>query len=190
MGAQPQPSAPSTPPFDFAKAQDIVNEAYRQQQIVTKKLEEKAAPYVEAREASQAELGKLLTGRTGPEATGLYEQRFEEKVPALTKEYATKQKEFQPGLLDTSKPDSSINLLANVLRGSAQEYGGAMNRASSQASSRLYEALATPILSFEQIANRPSLNKLYDTKYMELAKRPPTVASDVDSMKQLYTYNV
>jgi hypothetical protein len=25
---------------------------------------------------------------------------------------------------------------------------------------------------------------------MELAKKPPTVASDVDSMKQLYTYNV
>jgi len=191
MGAQPQaPSAPSIPPFDFAKAQEIVNEAYKQQEIVTKKLKEKAEPYEAAREVSQAELGKILTGRTGPEATGLYEQRFGEQVPAISKQYATEQKGFKPGLLDLQTPDSSFNLLADVLRGSSREYTGAMNRASSQASSRLYQTLAAPIMGFEQIANKPSINKLYDPTYMQYATRPPTVSSDIESMKPIYTYNV
>ena len=191
MGSQPSgPSAPSIPPFDFASAQKIVDKAYASQQAVAKQLEEKAKPYTAAREASQAELGKITTGRTGPEATKLYEQRFGTQVPAISTQYATEQKGFKPGLLDLKTPNSSFNLLADVLRGSAKEYTGAMSQASSEASSRLYQTLAAPIMGFEEIVNRPSFNKLYDPKYMEYAKRPPTVSSDVDSMRQLYTYNV
>lgn len=183
-------SAPSAPRFDFARAKEIIDKAYENQQLATAALEKRAAPYEEKRELSQAELGKLTTGRTGPEAVAAYEKRFGEVIPSVTKEFEAKQRGFQPGLLNMADPTSSASLLANALRGSAQEYGSAMNQASGRASSRLYEAMAAPVLGFEQIANRPSLNKLYDPTYMELAKKPPTVASDVESMKQLYTYNV
>lgn len=180
----------SVPPFEFERAKEIVDEAYKQQQKAREQLEQRAVPYEGKREFSQEELGKLLTGRTGPEAVSSYEQRFAEGMPAITREFETKQKTFQPGLLDTSRPDSSFNLLTNVLRGSAQEYGTAMNQASGRASSRLYEALATPIAGFELAAQSPAFSALRNPAFMEYAKRPPTVSTDVDSYRQFMTYNV
>lgn len=178
MGARQQP--------DYAgMAQNAINQALDKQRELAKEIQQRAETYEGKRETAQTELSGLF-GRTGPEALKAYEEKFATEIPALTTQYEAKQKAFKPGILDSS----SFDLLANVLRGSAGEYGQAMNRASTQASSRLYEALAAPVAGFEAIANRPSFNKLYDPTYMELAKKPPTVTSDVDSFKQLYTYNV
>lgn len=176
----------SVPPFEFKEAEKIVAKAYEQQQKAREQLEQRAVPYEAKREVSQAELGKLLTGRTGPEAVSAYEQRFFEGMPALTKEFETKQKTFEPGLLESS----SANLLANTLRGSAREYGQGMEQASGRASSRLYQALATPIAGFELAAQSPAFSALRNPAFMEYAKRPPTVSTDVDSYRQLMTYNV
>ena len=183
MGARPQQP-------DYAgAARAAVSDALERQKELAKDIEKRAETYEEKRELSQAELSGLF-GRTGPEALGLYEERFAKEIPALKTEYETKQKTFVPSVLDFSSPSSSFNLLADVLRGSAGEYGRSVGRASEQASARLYEALAAPVVGFEAIANKPAFSKLYDPTYMELAKKPPTVMSDVDSFKQIYTYNV
>lgn len=186
MGSGGGGGGSSTPPFDFAEAQKIVDRAYEQQQRATTALEQKSAPYETKRELSQADLGKLLTGRTGPEAVSRYEQRFEQGIPALTREFEEKQRNFQPRLLESP----SFASLTNALRGGAQEYGTAMNQASTRASSRLYEALATPMVGFELAAQSPAFSALRNPVFMEYAKRPPTVSTDVDSYKQLMTYNV
>lgn len=182
MGARQQP--------DYAgMARSAVNDALNKQQELAKEILARAETYETKREASQAELDKLF-GRTGTEARTEYEKRFAAGVPSLTTEYETKQKSFRPGVLDIATPDSSVSLLADVLRGSASEYATGINKAASTSQARLYETLATPIIGFEAIANKPTFNKLYDPTYMELAKKPPTVASDVDSFRSLYTYNV
>jgi len=183
MGARPQQP-------DYAgMAQNAINQALDRQKELAKDIQKRAETYEGKREASQAELSSLF-GRSGPEALKAYEAKFGAEIPALKTEYETKQQTFKPSILDLQSPTSSFNLLANVLRGSAGEYGRAMDQASTRTSSRLYEALAAPAAGFEAIANRPAFNKLYDPTYMELAKKPPTVTSDVDSFKQLYTYNV
>lgn len=189
MGARSTPSAPSTPGFDYGRAEEIVKRAYERQKEVTKELGEKGAAYETKREAAQSELDRLF-GRGGSEALALYEKAFSSEVPALESKFETKQREFEPSLLDFSSPTSSFNLLTDALRGGASEYGTAMGAASRGAASQLYAALAAPVEGFEAIANRPAFNKLYDPTYMERAKKPPTISSDVDSFKSLYTYNV
>jgi len=182
MGARQQP--------DYAAmARSAVNDALDKQKELAKDVLARAETYEAKRETSQAELDKIF-GRTGTEARTEYEKRFAVGVPALKGEYEAKQKYFRPGVLDIQTPGSSINLLADVLRGSAGEYTAGMDKASTKAQSRLYEALAAPVIGFEAIASKPAFNKLYDPTYMELAKKPPTVTSDVDSFRQLYTYNV
>jgi len=182
MGARQQP--------DYAgMARSAVNDALNKQQELAKDILARAETYEAKRETSQAELDKLF-GRTGTQARTEYETRFASGIPSLTSEYEAKQKGFKPGLLDLQTPGSSFNLLADVLRGSAKEYTTGMDQASTRAQSRLYQTLAAPVAGFEAIANRPTFNKLYDPTYMELAKKPPTVSSDVDSFRSLYTYNV
>jgi hypothetical protein len=183
MGARPQQP-------DYAgMARSAVNDALEKQKELAKDILARAETYETKRETSQAELDKMF-GRTGTQARTEYEKRFATEIPSLRGEFEAKQKYFSPGVLDTETVGSSFNRLANVLRGSAGEYTSGMDLASTKAQSRLYETLAAPIAGFEAIANRPSFNKLYDPTYMELAKKPPTVTSDVDSFRQLYTYNV
>jgi hypothetical protein len=182
MGARREP--------DYAgAARSAVNAALEQQKESAKEIQARGETYETKREGSQAELSRLF-GRTGPEALGLYEQRFAERIPALTEAYETKQQTFKPGILDLTSSTSSFNLLADVLRGTAGEYSRGISDASTQSAARLYEALANPVAGFEAIANRPAFSKLYDPTYMETAKKPPTVSSDVTSFKPLYTYNV
>ena len=176
----------SVPEFNFPEAQKIVDKAYKEQQRVTEALYGRGELFEPKREISQAELGTLLTGRTAPEATNLYEQRFKTEIPKLTEEYATKQSTFEPGLLG----GSSANLLANALRGSAQEYGRGMDEASKRSQARLYQTLAMPLAGFEFAAQSPAFNVSRNRVFMDLATRPPTVSTDVDSYKSQMTYNV
>jgi hypothetical protein len=188
MGARQAQSSGSFG-FDYGRAQDIINAAVQRQQEVQKQLESKGTTYIERSEASQKALDELF-GRGGAAARQAYEAKYATELPKLTEEYRTRQEQFKPSILNLQDPESSFNLLANVLRGSAKEFATGMDEASTRSSARLYQALAAPAAGFEAIANKPAFNKLYDPTYMELAKKPPTVTSDVDSFKSLYTYNV
>lgn len=189
MSARPQQQSSGSFGFDYGKAQDIINAAVQRQQEVRQQLEGKGASYIERSEASQQALDRLF-GRSGAEALKKYETKYETELPKLTEEYRKRQEEFKPSILNLKDPESSFNLLADVLRGSAQEFATGIDQAGTRSASRLYQALAAPVAGFEAIANRPTFNKLYDPTYMELAKKPPTVTSDVESFKPLYTYNV
>lgn len=175
--------------FSYNKAQDIINAAVQRQQEARQQLESKGTSYIERSEASQRALDELF-GRSGAQARELYESKYATEIPKLTAEYRTRQEQFKPTILDLEDPQSSFNKLASVLRGSAQEFATGIDQAGSRSSARLYQALAAPVAGFEAIANKPAFNKLYDPTYMELAKKPPTVTSDVESFKPLYTYNV
>lgn len=166
------------------KANEIINRALESQEESRKRLEARTGTYETKRETSQSELDKLF-GRSGAQAMQNWEQYFAQGIPALTSIYEAKQKR-EPGILGSQ----SYGQLTESLRGSAQEFTGGMNQASNLAASRLYQALAAPAAGFEAIANNPAFNKLQDPTFMELAKKPPTVQSDVNSFKQLYTYNV
>lgn len=189
MGARQQQQSSGSFGFDYGKAQDIINAAVQRQQEVQKTLESKGADYITRSEASQRALDELF-GRSGSAARAAYETKFETELPKLTEEYRTRQEQFKPTILNLEDPTSSFNKLASVLRGSAREFSTGIDEASNRSAARLYQALAAPAAGFEAIANKPAFNKLYDPTYMELAKKPPTVTSDVDSFKSLYTYNV
>lgn len=188
MGARSQQSSGSFG-FDFGKAQDIINQAVQSQQDVRQQLEARGEKYITRSEASQRALDELF-GRSGAAARAEYESKFATELPKLTEEYRTRQEQFKPTILDLDDPTSSFSKLASVLRGSAKEFATGIDEAGTRSAARLYQALAAPVAGFEAIANKPAFNKLYDPTYMELAKKPPTVTSDVDSFKSLYTYNV
>lgn len=192
MGSGGGGGGSSVPAFDKAIAEEAVAEAYKRQQESRAALEAKTEPYAAKTREEQERLSTLLTGRTSPEAFRAYEENFARSMPALTREYESKVTNFKPGLLDTSRPDSSFNLLADVLRGSAREYGTAMDQASTRAGSRLQQALAAPIQGYEEASRSLAFNKLRDPVFMSYAERPPTVSSNVEDMLKggLMTYNV
>ncbi len=181
MGSRPSGGAAS---FDFEQAQDIINQAIENQKKSTKALRQWGRSYVGRTESSQKELDTLF-GRSGEKARESWEQKFSEQIPEIRSEYEAKQK-AAPNILDSG----SYNLLQGALGEIGSQFTGNMSGASGRSASQLYQALTAPAAGFEAIANRPAFNKLYDPTYMELAKNPPTVRSDVDSMRSLYTYNV
>lgn len=192
MGSGGGGGGTSVPEFNKAIAEEAVAEAYKRQQESLKALEARTEPYAAKTREEQERLSTLLTGRTSPQAFRAYEENFARTMPALTSEYQKQITNFQPGLLNVSQPDSSFNLLANVLRGSAKEYGTAMDQASARAGSRLQQALAAPIQGYEEASRSLAFNKLRDPVFMSYAEKPPTVSSNVEDMIKggLMTYNV
>jgi len=181
MGAKQQ----SAGGLSESKANEIIGRAVASQEESLRRLGERTGTYETKREVSQSDLDKLF-GRSGAQALQNWEQYWAEGIPALTSIYEAKQKQFSPNILGSP----SYNQLTGSLRGAAQEFTGGIGQAADLSSSRLYQALASPAAGFEAIANRPAFNKLQDPTFMELAKKPPTVQSDVNSFKSLYTYNV
>lgn len=172
------------PAFNAPLANTILSDAIQRQQEVTNQLRQRGEEYKQMGQQAQSELERTF-GRSGSEALQKYEKEFLTGIPAIQKEYEQKQKQG-PGLLSSD----SYSQLANTLRGTGQEYTTAMRGATNEAATRLYQALAAPVAGFEAVANKPAFNKLYDPVFMSLATKPPTVQSDVDSFKSLYTYNV
>lgn len=172
------------PEFNAALAQSIIADAIKKQQDVTTQLQQQSQSYKQMSQQAQSELESTF-GRTGAQALQDYEKEFLTGIPAIKTEYEAKQKKG-PELLSSD----SYSQLTESLRGSGKEYTTAMRGATDEASTRLYQALAAPIAGFEAVANKPAFNKLYDPRFMSLAQKPPTVQSDVDSFKSLYTYNV
>jgi hypothetical protein len=181
MGARQQQASGG---FDQQMAQDIIDQAIQNQTKARIKLRDWGRDYIDRTETAQSELDTLF-GRSGAQAVQSWEKGFSEGIPGLQATYELKQQKA-PGILNSS----SFDLLKGTLGESASQFTGGMDTASGKTSAQLYQALAAPAAGFEAIANRPAFNKLYDPTYMELAKNPPTVRSDVDSMKSLYTYNV
>lgn len=135
--------------------------------------------------ATQEQLS-TLTGMTPKEATSEYSQDFYNTVSKVGQEYAKQLATYDPGVLASA----SAKRFAGALSASMQDYTNRLNMMSNQNAARMYQALATPVSQFRQISEDPAFNNLVNATFMQSATKPPTVRSDVDSMKQLYTYNV
>jgi hypothetical protein len=133
----------------------------------------------------QEKLGSMA-GQTPAEATQNFSQDFYNTISNIGKQYSEQLSNYNPNLLASE----SAKRFAGALSSSMNDYTTRLNQASQAGSARLYAALSAPISKFQQIANDPAFNNLLDSTYMAYATNPPTVRSDVESMKSLYTYNV
>ncbi len=127
-----------------------------------------------------------LTGATPQQAKEEYTKDFYNTIAGIGTEYARQVAKFDPNILASA----SAKRFAGALSSSLQDYTNRLNLVSQQGAAQMYRALAEPISKFRQISEDPAFNNLTNATYMEYATQPPTVRSDVESMKQLYTYNV
>jgi uncharacterized protein YukE len=166
------------------EAKKTVEKALKSQQELIASMTGRGEEFRELGEASQSELASLY-GRTGGEAIQRYESQFNRDIPMITETYRQALNKFDPNLLTSP----SAGRFKDYLRGAVDEYRQALRGEGEVASGRLYKTLEAPQKGFGAVAVDPAFNIMYDPKFMELAKRPPTVRSDVDSMANLYSYS-
>lgn len=182
MGRPPTPPAPDYSGY-AERAKKTVDEALKSQETLAKNMRSRGNELRKLGEKSQGELSQLF-GRTGGEAINLYESRFDRDIPQIARTYAAALKGFDPALL--SSP--SAGRFTDFVRGAADEYRQALRGEGELVSQRLYKAIEAPKTAFGSVATDPAFNVLRDTTFMATAQRPPTVRSDVESMKSLYQY--
>ncbi len=127
-----------------------------------------------------------LTGQTPKEATQTLAQDFYKTLGNIGTQYSQQLSQYDPNLLASQ----SAKRFAGMLSASLQDYTNRLNAASQAGSARLYATLSAPITQFQKISEDPAFNNLLNATFMAYAANPPTVTSDVESMKPLYTYNV
>jgi hypothetical protein len=127
-----------------------------------------------------------VSGRTPQQATEGFSKDFYGTVSNIGQQYAQQLANYDPNIIASQ----SAKRFAGVLSASMKDYTDRLNAVSQQGSARMYQALAAPITQFRQISEDPAFNNLVNSTFMEYATNPPTVRSDVESMRQLYTYNV
>lgn len=178
MGASPAEKARQA-------AQSAVEAAKKEQNKLERQIEEKAGKYEDKFETASKTLGSL-TGTSMPEYIQQATERFYGTVGGVKGEYEPKLVGFQPNLL--SSPSTSQ--LTDYLRGVGQLYTEGTGDVARGVSQRLYDTLDAPQQAFTASSKNPAFENLLNPMYMGLATRPPTIRSDTDSFKQLYTYNV
>lgn len=178
MGASPAEKARQA-------AQEAVSSAKKQQKKLVKELEAKTAGYEDKFKVAAETLGSL-TGTSMPQYVDEATQRFYETIGATRSEFEPRLSSFQPNLL--SSPSTSQ--LTDYLKGAAQLYTQSTGDVSRGLSQRLWETATAPQQAFTTSAKNPAFENLLNPMYMQLATKPPTIRSDTDSFKNLYTYNV
>lgn len=120
------------------------------------------------------------------QATTEFSQDFYKTIGDIGTQYSRQLAQYDPNLLASN----AAKRFAGMLSASLGDYTNRLNQASQSGSARLYATLSAPITQFQKIAEDPAFNNLINQTFMSYASNPPTVTSDVESMKQLYTYNV
>lgn len=166
-------------------AKGAVDTAMEQQKELTEDIYARAATYEGKTAEAQKQL-ETLFGSTGADYAKKATEGFYSTLGNINAKYENQLKNYQPNLI--SSP--SYSALTDSLRESAGEFGQGVKKTSGEGAARLYQTLAAPIIGFQATSTDPAFNLQYDPRSMGLATKPPTVRSDVDSMKPLYTYNV
>ena len=164
-------------------AKDAVNTAMEQQKEVTADIYARADTYEGKTAAAQKEL-ETLFGSTGADYAKQATQGFYSTLGNINAKYENQLKNYQPNLLNST----SYSALAKSLQDSSSAYGQGVKETSEEGASRLYQTLTAPLVGFKATSADPAFNLQYDPRSMGLATKPPTIRSDVDSMKDLYTY--
>ena len=180
MGASPQQKAMQAAKESFEKAE-------KRQKDLTGEINQIASEY---RQRGKDVL-ETLEGAAGtklPDYIAAAKSQFGDipTIQATQQKYQDMLSGFDPGLIDSA----SERRLRSSLNRSAQEYGQGINTVANQVSGRLYKTLDEPQKQFERLASSAATNLQLDPMAMIMATRPQTIRSDVESMKNLYTYNV
>jgi hydroxymethylpyrimidine pyrophosphatase-like HAD family hydrolase len=139
------------------------------------------------RQLNRAQEDLALATGTGPtEAKETYNQNFLNTIAAIGQQYSKQLAQYDPNILASK----SAKRFAGELNKSMQDYTNRLNLMGQRGAAQMYQAMAQPISQFRQISEDPAFNNLTNATFMEFATNPPTVRSDVESMKNLYTYNV
>lgn len=166
-------------------AKGAVEDAMRQQRELVDEIEKRTKRYENKYERATEDLGSI-TGTTIKEYIPQVTQRFYDTLSNVRSEFQPKLEDFQPNLL--SSP--SYSGLTGQLKGMAADYSQAVGNVAGDVSGRLWDTLDAPEMAFTASSKNPAFENLLNPRYMNLVQQPPTVRSDVDSMKNLYTYNV
>lgn len=174
-------------PADKAReaAKSAVEDAMAQQERLVNELERRSSQYTNKYTRATDKLGSI-TGTTIKEYVPQATQRFYDTLSSVRSEFQPKLEDFQPNLL--SSP--SYQGLTGELKGMASDYTQGIGGVAEDVSGRLWRTLDAPQMAFTASSRNPAFENLLNPRYMGLAQQPPTVRSDVDSMKNLYTYNV
>jgi hypothetical protein len=181
MGA-PKPAGPNYGQLQQA-AKQAVDETLEAQKQVQQYFKQRTNRYLNMNEAAQGRLDRAF-GTSGADYVKAMNETYYPGMQKVTNQYQSLLTQ-EPKLLGTA----SFNDLTNVLRQSAGEYGQAVTTASQMAGDRLYKTLGAPSAVSEDLATSTAANNLLNSTFMDVAKRPPTIRSDVESMKNLYTYD-
>jgi len=82
------------------------------------------------------------------------------------------------------------NSYIKSLQGMGSAGVSSLGSTSERGATRLYGTLAAPVAAFQGIKGDSAFSNLANPALMQLAAKPPTVTSDVESMASLYKYNV
>lgn len=172
-------------PSAAERAQSAVNTARGIQKKTIKALRRQNKRLKKRANVQQQKISSLAP-MGSRQATTEMSQDFYKALGNIGTQYSRQLAQFDPNLLASQ----SAQRFAGMLSASMNDYTTRLNQASQAGSARLYAALAAPITQFQKIAEDPAFNNLLNQTFMAYAANPPTVTSDVESMKSLYTYNV
>ena len=99
------------------------------------------------------------------------------------------------------KVKASGKEITGGLQSQAQNYGAQAKQTakegtnllgdiSQRGAERFYNTLSVPFQAFQSASGNRAFSNMYNPDFMRLASAPPSVRSDVESMRGLYTYNV
>lgn len=137
--------------------------------------------------AKQLEQISGLTGATLPQYIERTGKEFSDFYNTKGGELRQSIGSFQPNLLNSE----SSRLASQAYRQMLGEYESNLGNLAAGVTQRLQSvAEEAPERVFSRLSRNPAFNLQRDPEAMRLAGKPPTMRSDVESMKNLYTYNV
>lgn len=180
MGASPQQK-------QMEAMQGAISSALEQQKKLTKGIK-KDVKKTRGRALDQLETLETAAGTTLPDYIAAATRQFGNipTIEATQQKYEQALSNFDPGLIGSA----SDQRLRQSLMQSAQQYSQGIGDVANKVSGRLYQTLGAPKAVFEDLASSPATNLQLDPMAMMMATKPKTIRSDVESMKNLYTYNV
>jgi hypothetical protein len=184
-------SRPKDPNEEFAKrAKSVVDEAIKQQGVVTGNLQAQTGEFIGPGYETYAETVDKIggaSGRTFPQYVSNAESNFFGTADRLTRQGRRDLRNFKPRLLASE----STSQLTDYLSAVGQDFARGVQDVGESGRDRLFALPEQAQMAFTSSAMNPAFNSLKDAQYVNFAKEPPTVANDAMKMyRNMFTYNV
>jgi hypothetical protein len=184
-------SRPKDPNEQFAaRAKSVVDQAIKQQGLVTQGLQEQTGKYLEGGPQNYGEVIAAIggaSGRTFPQYVRNAESNFFGTADRLTRQGRRDLRNFKPRLLASE----STSQLTDYLSAVGQDFAKGVQGAGEAGRDRLFALPEQAQNAFTASALNPAFENLRNAEYVNFAKEPPTVANDAMKMyRNIFTYNV